>query len=166
MRVFAAESGREYSRLPFEYEHDEQWLESWLEKYPDSLDEPLMIIGRQVHTDGGGVLDLFGLNARGDTVVLELKRDRAPRDTIAQALEYAAFVSRLRAEDLEAVYRDYQDDTSLVLGEHHRKWFKLEASDSVTFNADQRVVIVGQTIGSALRATASWLGSYRCGFHA
>ncbi len=60
-------------------------------------DGNLLIIGRQVTTKFDGIIDLLGIDRQGDLVVLELKRDRTPRETLAQVLEYASFVRRTRS---------------------------------------------------------------------
>ena len=46
-----------------------------------------------VPTDLGKSIDLLGVDREGNVVVVELKRDRTPRDVVAQALEYAAFAA-------------------------------------------------------------------------
>ena len=66
-----------------------------------------MIIGRQVDTGFGSRVDLVAIDAVGDLVLLELKRDRTPREVIAQVLEYGAWVVKLRAEDIAQIYRRY-----------------------------------------------------------
>ena len=40
-------------------------------------------------------------------VLIELKRDRTPRDVVAQALDYASWVEELQAEDIAAIYRRF-----------------------------------------------------------
>jgi RecB family endonuclease NucS len=64
-------------------------------------DGPLLIIGRQVPTDLGKWIDLLGVDREGNVAVVELKRDRTPRDVVAQALEYAAYAARLDVDELE-----------------------------------------------------------------
>lgn len=98
MRVFGVQTDgqfSEYVQTPFQVEHEEAILEDWLESNPDGIveDGRILIIGRQVVTNFGGFIDLLGLDREGDVVVVELKRDRTPRDTIAQSLEYVSFVS-------------------------------------------------------------------------
>jgi hypothetical protein len=44
-------------------------------------------LGRQVITIGGRI-DLLGNNAEGNLTIVEFKRDRTPRDIVAQALGY------------------------------------------------------------------------------
>ena len=51
----------------------------------------VLVIGRQVRTNFGGLIDLLCVDRAGNAVVLERMHDRSPRDTLAQALEYASF---------------------------------------------------------------------------
>lgn len=149
----------EYVQKPFQVDHEEAVLEDWLESNPDGIveDGKILIIGRQVATNLGGFIDLVGIDRQGDAVVVELKRNRTPRDTLAQALEYASFVARLDSGQLEGVLRSYLSDESLNLAEHHRAYFELGSDEAVAFNKDQRVVIVGQKVTSETKQTASFL---------
>jgi hypothetical protein len=67
--------------------------------------------------------------------VVELKRDRTPRDTLAQALEYVSFVEQLGPEQLEAILQSYLNDDSLCPAEHYREHFELDSDNAVAFTA-------------------------------
>ena len=98
--------------------------------------------------------------SRGENaLVIELKRDRTPRDVVAQALEYAAFVARLDVDALEGILRVYEPDESLSLADRHREHFGVEENEAVAFNKDQHIVVVGQRVTPEIRQTASFLGS-------
>jgi len=86
----------------------EKDLEDWLEANPQVLvsDEPLLIIGRQVNTPVG-VIDLLALDADGAIVVVELKRAPNQRNTIAQALEYASWLSEINQAKIHQIARAY-----------------------------------------------------------
>jgi hypothetical protein len=57
-------------------------LEELIEAEPTILGEPLLIIGRQVTTSFGKVIDLLAVDADGVLHVLELKKDKSPRSWI------------------------------------------------------------------------------------
>ena len=92
------------SKSKLNFEND---LENWIFDDPTILDLDLMILGRQVHTDHGGYIDILGLNKDGDLVIVELKRNKTPRDVIAQCLDYASWVSDLSYEQIIDLYKKY-----------------------------------------------------------
>jgi len=150
---------REYVELDFQTEHREAILEDWLENNPDDIIEngKLLIIGRQVTTNLGSFIDLLAIDRQGDVVVIELKRNRTPRETVAQALEYASFVEKLGYEQLEDILRTYTGDESVNLAQYHREYFALASDEASVFNHDQRIVIVGQIITPEIRQTSMFL---------
>ena len=77
MRLFGITSAaefKEYVETPFQAEHQEAILEDWLESNPESIveDGKLHIIGRQVTTNLGSVIDLLAVDRQGDVAVIEL----------------------------------------------------------------------------------------------
>ena len=52
----------------------EERIENWLEKDISIIANDLLVIGRQVETDFGGVIDLLCLELDGDVIIVELKR--------------------------------------------------------------------------------------------
>lgn len=54
-----------------------------------------MVVGRQVTTAFGKLIDLLAVDAEGNLTVVELKRDRTPREVVAQVLDYASWVEVL-----------------------------------------------------------------------
>src|SRR5439155_10273027 len=67
-------------------------LEAWIASEPSILGSDIVLIGRQVGTRSGP-LDLLGIDKTGNAVIIELKRDRLPRDVLAQAMDYASDVA-------------------------------------------------------------------------
>lgn len=63
-------------------------IEGWIARQPDLLGLDLLMIGRQVNTEFGGRIDLLRIDPDGNLVIIELKRDRTPREIIAQVLDY------------------------------------------------------------------------------
>ncbi len=100
---------------------------------------------------------MLGADREGDMVVIELKRDRTPRDTLAQALEYASFIEDLDSEQISSILRNYLGDESGSLAECHRDYFNIKPEETVAFNKDQRIVIIGQDVTDEIRQTSSFL---------
>jgi len=66
-------------------------LQDWLEDDITMIADDLLVIGKEVGTLGGP-LDLLCMDSEGDLVVVELKRNRTPRDVTAQVLDYASCI--------------------------------------------------------------------------
>jgi len=72
-------------------------------------DPNLMIIGREVQTPFDKWIDILALNRDGNLVVLELKRDKTPRDIVAQVLDYGSWVKHLHNDEIARIFSDYQN---------------------------------------------------------
>jgi len=71
----------------------ESRLEEWIVNDPSVLGEELLIIAQQGRLQGAGRFDLLGVDANGQIVIIELKRNLKRRDAIAQALDYASWLN-------------------------------------------------------------------------
>lgn len=78
----------------------ESELHQFLQRDPSLLGTPLLVIGSEVITPYGKRLDLLATDADGNLHVLELKRDRTPREVVAQVLDYGSWVSTLSRDDV------------------------------------------------------------------
>ncbi|MEE6295313.1 endonuclease NucS domain-containing protein [Georgenia wangjunii] len=81
-------------------------LEDFLEADPSLLGDRLLVIGRQVRTPHGHYIDLLAMDAEGNLRVLELKRERTPRDVVAQILDYGSWVSDLDRDTIIEIAND------------------------------------------------------------
>lgn len=63
----------------------------------------MLVLGREVDTPFGGRIDILALDCDGSVVIIECKRDRTPRDVIAQILDYASWVNDLTGRELENI---------------------------------------------------------------
>lgn len=82
--------------------HVESELETWIARDADILGDRLLIIDRQRDIPGVGRLDLLAVDQGGRLAVVELKRDRAPREAVAQALDYASWLDGTTEDVVEA----------------------------------------------------------------
>lgn len=121
----------------------EQSLEDMLAEDPGMSGIDLLVIGRQVRTAHGGFIDLLAFDAEGRVHVLELKRDRTPRDVVAQTLDYGSWVQGLGLEDLEQIYLDHHEGED-DLGKAFAEQFSSPLPDVV--NADQQFTIIASEL--------------------
>ena len=84
-------------------------LQDWLAADIAILDPGLLVIGREVETDFGGFIDILCVDAEGDLVIVELKRDRTPREVTAQAIDYASWVAGVSNERVTAIAEAYHE---------------------------------------------------------
>lgn len=91
-----------YSRID-----SESRLETVLADDISILDADLLLIGRQVPTAHGKFVDLLALNSVGHLVVIELKRDRTPREVVAQLLDYGSWVRGLEDVDIARIFEAF-----------------------------------------------------------
>ena len=70
---------------------------------PRLLSQKWVLIGRQEDPDLGGRIDLLPLAPDGSLVLIELKRNRTPRQVVAQALDYTSWNERLWTEDIATI---------------------------------------------------------------
>ncbi|MFO8010418.1 MAG: endonuclease NucS [Dehalococcoidia bacterium] len=119
----------------------EDKLEDWIEQDITVLRPDLLVIGRQVETDFGGIIDLLCIDSNGDTVVVELKRDRTPREITAQVLDYASWVRTLSNDRLNAIAGEY---LNRPLEEAFMQKFQSALPD--VLNENHSMLIVGTRI--------------------
>jgi RecB family endonuclease NucS len=100
-------SGAETERIHFSPLKAGGKLEDILDNDITILDPRLLLIGRQVATDYGKFIDLLAMDADGNLVVIELKRDRTPREVVAQLLDYGSWVRTLQDEKIASIFDTY-----------------------------------------------------------
>jgi len=88
----------------------ESRLQEWLARDISMLGPGLLVIGREVKTDFGGFIDILCVDAAGDLVIVELKRDKTPREITAQVLDYASWVVDLSNERVSSIADAYLGD--------------------------------------------------------
>ncbi len=86
---------------------DESRLEGFLDGDISIASPNWMVIGRQVRTDYGSFIDLLAIDRDGNLVVIELKRDKTPREVVAQVLDYGSWVKNLDDDDIGRIFGEY-----------------------------------------------------------
>ncbi|RYD68724.1 MAG: DUF91 domain-containing protein [Verrucomicrobiaceae bacterium] len=134
----------------------EQQLEDMIVRDPRILSSEWMLIGRQEITSHGGRIDLLAIAPDGSLVLVELKRDRTPREIIAQALDYASWVEQLGAEKIAQFYQRFSGGGSL--DEAFQKRFGIEL-DEETLNQSHQIIIVASELDPSTERIIGYLSA-------
>jgi len=161
MKLFTIDSEGKFVQFKeqvFKNENKEIDLEILLENNPEYFFEnnKILIIGRQVTTNLNTFIDLLGIDDFGNTVVIELKRDKTPRETLAQLLEYASFIDNLDYEQLNDIFQNYSGE-EVGLEEYHQQYYQNWKSENVSWNKSSKLVIVAQDISKEIKQTSLYL---------
>ena len=130
----------------------EKHLECWLERSPWAVaQEPIIWIGRQTtaSVEKTNIFpDLLGMDKDGNLVVIELKGGKAPREVIAQLMEYAAWVNDLSDEAIYELAAEYFSRQTGTEGKDLQSVFldTFEADDLPSFNQRQRLYVAAEEI--------------------
>ena len=140
---------------------DEARLEDILFKDIGIASPNWMVIGRQVPTAYGSFIDLLAIDRDGNLVVLELKRDKTPREVVAQLLDYGSWVRLLKDEDIASIYEEflkkhYPTQTKTSLDEALHKHFGLPHMPD-TLNEEHELVVVASALDPSTERIISYL---------
>jgi hypothetical protein len=104
--------GTQVQQVPPTAIASEERLEQIIEARLDILGlGNLFKVGRQVITDYGKRIDILAIDGQGDLHIVELKKDRTPREVVAQSLEYGFWVQDLSFEAIRELYaKHHQGD--------------------------------------------------------
>jgi len=162
MKIFTVdENGKfvQFKEENFQEENKELDLEDLLEKNPDYFfsENRILIVGRQVLTNLNTSIDLLGVDSRGNTIVIELKRNKTPRETLAQLLEYASYIENIDYEQLNEIFQQYYGDET-NLEEYHSEYFEdNDADQNISWNKSMKLIIVAQEVTPEIRQTSLFL---------
>ncbi|MDE2843957.1 MAG: endonuclease NucS [Chloroflexota bacterium] len=132
----------------------EESLEDWLASDISMLDPGLLVIGRQVRTDFGKFMDLLCLDSNGNTVVIELKKNKTAREVTAQALEYASWVKDLSFQDISKRADGYFGSEGSLENAFVSR-FKTDLPDEL--NSTHRVLIVAESLDESTERIVQYL---------
>ena len=133
---------------------DERLLENMIVTTPGMLSDEWMLIGRQEDTGFGGRIDLLAIAPDGSLVLIELKRDRTPREVVAQALDYASWVEKLQSADIAAIYSRFAPGKSLA--EDFQQRFRQEL-DEDELNQNHQIIIVAAALDDSTERIVAYL---------
>jgi hypothetical protein len=116
----------------------------------------LLRLGRQVVTDFGKRIDLLAMDREGDLYVIELKKDRTPREVVAQTLEYGFWVQSLSFKairDLFAKHHEGEDFESAFTS-----FFETEVPEAV--NTSHQLVVLATGMDTSTEQIVEYVRGY------
>jgi hypothetical protein len=134
----------------------EQKLEDMIVHDPRILSSEWLLIGRQEVTLHGGRIDLLAIAPDASLVLIELKRDKTPREIVAQALDYASWVEQLTAERIAQIYQRFCKGCNL--DETFRQRFGTEL-DEETLNQSHQIIIVAAELDPSTERIIGYLNA-------
>lgn len=134
----------------------EQQLEDMIVRDPRILSSEWMLIGRQEVTSHGGRVDLLAIAPDASLVLIELKRDRTPREIIAQALDYASWVEQLTPDRVAQIFQRYSGGKSLDVAFQERFGVEL---DEETLNQSHQIIIVAAELDPSTERIIGYLNA-------
>jgi PAS domain-containing protein len=70
------------------------------------LGDEFLLVGRQVRTDYGKFTDLLTISRDGKITIIELKKNKTPREVVSQALDYASWIQDLSYKEIAQIYKE------------------------------------------------------------
>lgn len=130
----------------------ESRIEDWVARDLSLVGVDGFVIGRQVATDHGTRIDLLAMDEDGNLIIIELKRDRSPRDIVGQVLDYASWVRHLTTKDVHELVRAA---TGRSLPDLYRDRYGKAVPE--TLNASHQMIVVASEVDEATKRIIEYL---------
>lgn len=147
------------SQVEFGPLDQESRLEQILDENIDIASPNWLLIGRQVRTDYGGIIDLLAIDRDANLVIIELKRDQTPRDIVAQVLDYGSWIKELEEERIAQIFDDFQKSWNKErvqsIDEAFKDKFGIKMPDEM--NSTHELVVVASSLDPATERIVRYL---------
>lgn len=130
-------------------------LEKWIKSNSSILGQDILIIGEQVPIKSG-TMDFLGIDKSGNLIIIELKRDKLPREVLSQAIDYASDVALWDLDKISEVCTKY---TGSGLEDYLNEKFEDIDLEDLLINKTQRILLVGFLIEESLQRMIEWLSN-------
>lgn len=139
--------------MSFSTIESEQKLEDTLAQDISILSPGLMLLGRQIATAHGKFIDLLAMDADGNLSIIELKKNRTPREAVAQLLDYASWVQSLTYDDISDIYAEKNHNKAFEKG--FAEAFDGNPPDEV--NKELKLILVAAELDSSSERIINYL---------
>lgn len=153
--------GNKIEKIGFSKMESESRLEDILSTDISMLGHNLLLLGRQVPTVYGKFIDLLAMDTEGNLIVIELKKDKTPRDVVAQLLDYGSWIRDLEDEDIASIFDNYLNryhpaDSGKSLDEAFRERFGIKDMPE-TLNGRHDLLVVASELDSSTERIVNYL---------
>ncbi len=94
----------------------------------------------------------MGICRNGDITIIELKKDKTPRDVIAQALDYASWVCNLEYKDIDEItYKFLNKDLKTAFQEFYEE----EIPENI--NSNHKMLIIASEFDDSTQRIMQYL---------
>lgn len=143
---------------------DESMLEEQVMHDIAILNADWLLIGRQVRTDFDKFIDLLALDGDGNVIIIELKRNKTPREVVAQAIDYASWVVNLDDSQIGEIYHQFarsygRPHDSLEAAFEHRFGVALDSTD-IQLNSAHQMVVVASKLDASTERIINYLNTH------
>ncbi|MGE7834937.1 endonuclease NucS domain-containing protein [Viridibacillus arvi] len=144
----------EIKKVFFSPIESERKLEDILVKDISILSEDILLIGRQIQTDYSKYIDMLAIDQNGNLLIIELKKNRTPRDVVAQAIDYASWVQNL---SYDQILNMYEEKNNKPLEEAFAEKFDSSLPDKL--NDTHQIMIVSAQLDSETERIINYLSN-------
>ncbi len=141
---------------------NEKDLEDLISQDISILNDKWLLIGRQVHTTYNKTIDLLAIDASGSLIIIELKKNKTPREVVAQAIDYATWIKELDASKIADVFEKFSETylhKSVSLDQYFADRFKTQL-DEDDLNSSHQMVIVAAELDSSTERIVNYLNEF------
>ncbi|MFK2825233.1 hypothetical protein QYG89_05980 [Bacillus sp. B190/17] len=138
----------------------EKDIEDLIADHPEVLfpNEEVLIIGQSIAYKN--MADVLALDAKGNLIVVEIKREWSNRTTVGQLLDYASELTEVRYDQLNEIANKYTKWRAGNLYDAFKEFSEREDMNISEIGKRQRVIIVAPQSDEGLKKVVKWLRSY------
>jgi len=138
----------------------EKNIEDFIASNPETLfpNEEVLVIAQSISYRN--MADVLALDATGNLIIVEIKRDHSSRETVGQLLEYAAKMKVVTYDELNDISQKYKKRPTIDLYDAFKIFSDDNDIEKDKLGTKQRIIIVAPDSDEGLQRIVTWLRSY------
>lgn len=141
------------NKIDFTSIESERKLEKILTKDISIISDDLLLIGSQVRTYHGKIIDLLAVDSEGKISIIELKKNKTPREVVAQSLDYASWVQELSYKEIIDIFKENNNEKSFESSFSE----KFDTIPPEELNKEHDIIIVSSELDSETERIINYL---------